>query len=173
MTNSNNNSLRNRHDINMSMTTSTSPLSPNHTTIPFTWGPFPSFIHDDVVWYVSRITYHKKNSKIDTVSMDILFEIKSTQLNDIKFMWEKLKEYGFRPVKRRVTDRCYSTKRRKTDGEETTAQREGITVRINGDTPPTQRRRHNNKYVYVSTGVLSYSIHIQFFSQNQSLLSPI
>ena len=28
-------------------------------------------------------------------------------------------------------------------------------------------------YVYVSTGVLSYSIHIQLFSQNQSLLSPI
>ena len=34
-------------------------------------------------------------------------------------------------------------------------------------------RRHNDKYVSVSTGVLSYSIHIRFFSQNQSLLIPI
>ena len=55
MFNSNNNFLRNRHDINMSMTisdqatTSTSILSPNHTTLPFTCWPFPSFIHDDVV----------------------------------------------------------------------------------------------------------------------------
>ena len=35
------------------------------------------------------------------------------------------------------------------------------------------RQRHNNKYGSVLTGVLSYSIHIQFFSQKQSLLSPI
>jgi len=55
---------------------------------------------------------------------------------------------------------------------ETTAEREGITVRImtlqllNGG-------RHNLKYGYVSMDVLSYSIHIQLFSQNQSLLSPI
>ena len=34
-------------------------------------------------------------------------------------------------------------------------------------------RRHNNKYVSVSTGVVPYSIHIQLFSQNQSLLSLI
>ena len=34
-------------------------------------------------------------------------------------------------------------------------------------------RRHNDKYVSVLMGGLSYSIHIQFFSQNQSLLSPI
>ena len=34
-------------------------------------------------------------------------------------------------------------------------------------------QRHNGKYVSISTGVLSYSIHIQFFSQNQSLLSSI
>ena len=46
-------------------------------------------------------------------------------------------------------------------------------------TPTTQPNKafngriHNNKYVYVLTGVLSYSIHIQLFSQNQSLLSPI
>ena len=26
--------------------------------------------------------------------------------------------------------------------------------------------RHNDKYVFISTGVLSYSIHIQWFSQN-------
>ena len=34
-------------------------------------------------------------------------------------------------------------------------------------------QRHNDKYVYVSTGVLSYSIHIQLFSPNLSLLSTI
>ena len=34
-------------------------------------------------------------------------------------------------------------------------------------------QRHNDKYVSVSTGVLLYSIHMQLFSQNQSLLSPI
>ena len=35
------------------------------------------------------------------------------------------------------------------------------------------RRRYNNKHGSILTGVLSYSIHIQFFSQKQSLLSPI
>ena len=30
--------------------------------------------------------------------------------------------------------------------------------------------KHDGKKVYVSMDVLSYSIHIQFFSQNQSLL---
>ena len=44
-------------------------------------------------------------------------------------------------------------------------------------TPQTKKasngRRHNDKYLYFSLGVLSYSIHIQFFSQNQSLLSSL
>ena len=47
-------------------------------------------------------------------------------------------------------------------------------------TPPTpqmkktsNRWRHNDKYLFVSINVLSYSIHIQLFSQNQSLLSQI
>ena len=31
-------------------------------------------------------------------------------------------------------------------------------------------RRHNHKYVSIPMGVLSYSIHIHLFSQNQSLL---
>ena len=44
------------------------------------------------------------------------------------------------------------------------------TVQMNRDTPTTQRTGTQDKYVSVSTGVLSYSIHIQFFSQNQSLL---
>ena len=34
-------------------------------------------------------------------------------------------------------------------------------------------RRRNGKYVDVSTGVLSYSIQIQLFSQNECLLSSI
>ena len=34
-------------------------------------------------------------------------------------------------------------------------------------------RRHTNKYVSVLLGGLSCSLHIQFFSQNQSLLSLI
>ena len=33
------------------------------------------------------------------------------------------------------------------------------------------RRHTGNKYVYVSMDVLAYSIHVQFFSHNQSLLS--
>ena len=33
--------------------------------------------------------------------------------------------------------------------------------------------RHTDKYIFVSMGVLSYSIHIQFFSQNQSIPSSI
>ena len=36
-----------------------------------------------------------------------------------------------------------------------------------------RRRNEINKYVYFSLGVLSYSIQLKFFSQNQSLLSPI
>ena len=35
----------------------------------------------------------------------------------------------------------------------------------------TDGRRHTSVYVLMDT--LSYSIHIQFFAQNQSLLSPI
>ena len=72
-------------------------------------------------------------------------------------------------MKRRVTD---ATPQREEKRTETTAEREGITVRIvtlqllNGG-------RHNLKYVSISMGLLSYSIHIQLFSQNQSLLSPI
>ena len=34
-------------------------------------------------------------------------------------------------------------------------------------------QRHNYKYLFVLSGVLIYSIHMQFFSQNQSLFSPI
>ena len=56
---------------------------------------------------------------------------------------------------------------------EMTAQREEllyesiVTLRLlNG-------RRHNDKNVSGLVGVLSYSIHIQFFSQNQSLLFEI
>ena len=60
------------------------------------------------------------------------------------------------------------------------AQRNGVAsvIAFSGINPtPTpmneeafNRRRHNDKYVYDSMDVLSYSIHIQFFSQNQSLL---
>ena len=34
-------------------------------------------------------------------------------------------------------------------------------------------QRHNNKYVFVSMDILSYSIHIQFFLQNHFVLSLI
>ena len=33
--------------------------------------------------------------------------------------------------------------------------------------------KDDDKYVYVLIGIILYSIHIQFFSQNQSLLSSI
>ena len=69
-------------------------------------------------------------------------------------------------------------KEKKTDGDN--SSKRGITVRMNCDTPTTPTneeafngQRHNNKYVPSSVGVLSYSIHIQFFSQNQSLLCQI
>ena len=47
---------------------------------------------------------------------------------------------------------------------------------INATPTPTNEesfngQRYNNKYVSVLTGVLSYSIHMQLFSQNQCLLS--
>ena len=85
--NSNNNSLRNRHDINMSITTSTSTLSPNHTTLPVTCWPFP-LLYTMVLYntyHVSRITYHKKNSEFDTIWVDILFQIKSNQINSTQW----------------------------------------------------------------------------------------
>ena len=48
---------------------------------------------------------------------------------------------------------------------------------MNCDTPTTQRtqtqKQTQDRYVSVTTGVLSYSINIHLFSQNQSLLSPI
>ena len=46
-------------------------------------------------------------------------------------------------------------------------------VRMNRDTPTIQRTETQDKYVSVSTGVLSSSIHIQLFSQNQPPLSSI
>ena len=65
---------------------------------------------------------------------------------------------------------CYSTKRRKTDGDDGPNESIVILQLLNGHR---DRHRHNDKYVSVSTGVLSNSIHIQLFSQNQSLLIPI
>ena len=46
---------------------------------------------------------------------------------------------------------------------------------MNRYTPTTQhtQTQTQDKYVSVLTGVLLYSTHIQLFSQNQSLLSPI
>ena len=38
-------------------------------------------------YYISLI-YHKKNSKIDTISVDIWFDLISNQINDIKLAWE-------------------------------------------------------------------------------------
>ena len=65
---------------------------------------------------------------------------------------------------------CYSTKRRKMDGDDGPNESIVTLQLLNGHR---DRHRHNNKYVSVSTGVLSYSTHIQLYSQNQSLLSPI
>ena len=68
-----------------------------------------------------------------------------------------------------------ATPQREEKRTETTAQREElqylyesiVTLQLlNG-------RRHTNKYVSVLMGLPPYSIHIQFFSQNQSLLSSI
>ena len=52
--------------------------------------------------------------------------------------------------------------KRVTEEEE---KRKGIQKNADND-------NNDGKYVNVSPGVLSYSIHIQFFSQNQYLLSP-
>jgi len=50
-------------------------------------------------------TYHvplitRRIWKIDTISVDILFDLISNQINDIRFKWEESKEDGFRPAKR-------------------------------------------------------------------------
>ena len=109
-----------------------------------------------------HVSYHKKkNSKIGTISVDILLYFISNQINDIKLMWEEVKN-RCSPSKTEVF--CYSTKRKK---------QTAMTVQMNCDTPTTQRMETQDKYVSVLTGVLSCSIHIQFFSQNQSLLFPI
>ena len=136
MTNSNNNSLRNRHDINMSMTTSTHQHRHYHLIIPH----FLLFAGLFPLSYTMMLfnTYYKKNSKIDTVSVDILFQINSTQLNDIKFMWEEI-GHVIRPAKRRCW--CYSTKRRKTDGDDGTNE-------SNRDTPTTQRIETQRLYMF-------------------------
>ena len=52
-----------------------------------------------------------------------------------------------------------------------TPHEEGINGRRRKST--NNGRRHNGKYMYASMSVLSYSIHIQFFSHNQSILSLI
>ena len=77
-------------------------------------------------------------------------------------MWEEI-GHGIPPSKTEVP---YSTNKEKKNGRR--RQYEWIiTLQLfNG-------RIHNNKYVSVSTGVLSSSIHIKFFSQNQSLLSNL
>ena len=61
------------------------------------------------------------------VSVDILFQIKSTQLNDIKFMWKKLKEWLLSSEMELPIDAIPLREEKRT---ETTAEREGITVRI-------------------------------------------
>ena len=70
---------------------------------------------------------------------------------------------AFRPAKRRCP-----TPQREEKRTETT-----VPVRMNRDTPTIQRTETQDKYVSVSTGVLSSSIHIQLFSQNQPPLSSI
>ena len=100
--------------------------------------------------------------------MDIWFDLISNQINDIKLMWEESKEEVFT---QRNGGALLLTKRRKTDGDDSTKR--GITVQMNRDTPTIQRTETQDKYVSVSTGVLSSSIHIQLFSQNQPPLSSI
>ena len=141
-------------------------------------------LYNNTYCHVSLIT--RRIWKIDNIPVNILFYLISNQINDIKLMWDEIKEEVFTQrnkgalysTERRKTDGCYSTKRRKTDGDDSTKR--GIKVRINRDTPTTPTneeafngQRHTDNYVSVWMGVLSYLIHIQFFSQNQSLLSSI
>ena len=84
------------------------------------------------------------------------------------------KEEGFQRTNgdTQFTDWCYSIKRRKTDGDDGT-KRGHYSINQLWYSNYSTDRDINDKYVSVSTGVLSYSIQIQFFSQNQSLFSPI
>ena len=127
----------------------------------------------DIQWYcIICVTYHKKNSKIDTISVDILFQIKSTQ-------WYK--DTGRKITKMAlvqwtgVANCCYSTQREK-KRMETTAQKEGITAQINCDTPTTQQTETQHITTIRMYTFWWTSCHIQYThnsSQKQSFLSPI
>ena len=93
----------------------------------------------------------KKNLKINLIERCYYI---SNQVNDIKLLWEKIFRMALVQWNR-VADWCYSIERR-------------ITDRGNGTK---SGRRGNGKYVSILTGVVSYSIHKQFFSQNPSFLS--
>jgi len=91
-----------------------------------------------------------------------IFYFISNLINDIKLMWEET-GHGIRPAKREVRMLLYKEKK---NGRRRPYESWHSNYSFNG-------RRHNHKYVSFSTDVLSYSIHIRFFSQNQSLLSLI
>ena len=80
---------------------------------------------------VVNISYHKKknkkNSKIDTVSVDILSYFKSNQFNDIQLLWETIIWMDIVQWNRVAIK---ATTQREEKLMETTAQREGITLWI-------------------------------------------
>ena len=96
---------------------------------------------------------------IDTVLMIILFQIKSVISILCESKGEKMtfaKQHG---------------------GSSGVAYKRIYVTPTLTPTPQTNKifngQRHNGKCVYILTGVLSYSIHIQLFSQNLSLFSLI
>ena len=88
----------------------------------------------------------------------LVYHRKISQINDMKLMWEEIgdgvcKWYCFYSYSYSMIDITPTP---------TPTNKEAF----NG-------RRHTDKYVSVSTGGLSCPLHIQFFSQNQSLFSLI
>ena len=73
----------------------------------------------------------------------------------------------------REEKRTDATPQREEKRTEMTAQREELQYKSIVTLQLLNGRRHTNKYVSVLMGLPPYSIHIQFFSQNQSLLSSI
>ena len=129
-----------------------------HSCIPIEIHESTSRIRCDDVSDIDVLYHTKKNKKTNTDGKYYYYI--SSEVNVIKLLWEEIGD-NIRPanigarVVAFVCDRCYSYSYFYLYKES-----------LNG-------RRHTNKYGSVLTGVLSYSIHIQFFSQNQSLLFPI
>ena len=118
-------------------------------------------------WWRSISNSNSSNRRGEILRLDLFIFFlflsvkgEKNQINNIKSMWEEIKD-GVCPAKQRC--KCYFFY---------------SFSRINFTPTPINKeafngQRHTNTYVSISMVGLSCSLHIQFFLQNQSLLSPI